>query len=226
MNFTFGIITGGNNESNINIIIDSIEKENIPIYEIIIVGGNPIFRQNTKHIPFDESLKRMWITKKKNLITQNSSFENIVYLHDYIKLNEGWYQGHLKHGNDFTILMDRVLNLDGSRFRDWSLWAMDVEHILQSRGFLIPYDMKGLSKWMYISGAYWVAKKTIMEEFPLDEKLSWGESEDVEWSKRVREKYEFQMNINSSVQFMKNKSICEFFESSPRDLYIIKNKLL
>ena len=36
MNFTFGIITGGNNDVMINEIIDSIEKESIPSYEIII----------------------------------------------------------------------------------------------------------------------------------------------------------------------------------------------
>ena len=38
MNFTFGIITGGNNELMINDIINSIENENIPNYEIIVVG--------------------------------------------------------------------------------------------------------------------------------------------------------------------------------------------
>ena len=38
MDFSFGIITGGNNESIINQIIDSIEYENIPNYEIIISG--------------------------------------------------------------------------------------------------------------------------------------------------------------------------------------------
>ena len=42
-----------------------------------------------------------------------------------------------------------------------------------------------------------------MEEFPLDENLVWGQGEDVEWSKRVREKYDFNMNTNSTVRIIK-----------------------
>jgi acyl-coenzyme A synthetase/AMP-(fatty) acid ligase len=56
------------------------------------VGGNNDFNGNDiVHIPFDETQKPMWITKKKNLITQNSKYENLVFLHDYIILNNGWY---------------------------------------------------------------------------------------------------------------------------------------
>ena len=61
MDFTFGIATGGGNDSNIHLIIDSIEKLHIPNYEIIIVGGNFIDRKNTRHIVFDENIKSMWI---------------------------------------------------------------------------------------------------------------------------------------------------------------------
>ena len=42
---------------------------------------------------------------------------------------------------------------------------------------------------MYISGSYWVCKKHVMENFPLNDELLWGQGEDVEWSKIVREHY-------------------------------------
>ena len=80
MDFTFGIITS-NNIENLNKIIDSIEIQNISNYEIIIVGCNKIFnltnlnklkRKNCTCIPFDESIYPGWITKKKNIITQNA----------------------------------------------------------------------------------------------------------------------------------------------------------
>jgi hypothetical protein len=58
---------------------------------------------------------------------------------------------------------------------------------------------------MYFSGSYWVAKKEVMEEFPLNEDLLWGQSEDVEWSKRIREKYNFSINENSKVKLLKYK---------------------
>lgn len=165
MDFTFGIIT--NQSHFLNFIIDSIEKQNIPNYEIIIVGNCDIQRKNTRVINFDENIKNNWITKKKNTITKESKYENIVFMHDYIYLLDGWYEGHLKFGNDFYVLMDKIINTDNSRFRDWTLW--------ESNGCrnLLPYDITNLSKIMYISGSYWVSKKSVMEEFPLNEKLSW-----------------------------------------------------
>ena len=53
--------------------------------------------------------------------------------------------------------------------------------------------------------SYWVGKKDVMTEFPLNERLLWGQSEDVEWSLRIREKYDFSMNKHSSVQLLKYK---------------------
>ncbi len=203
MNFTFGIITDGNSTNKLNIIINSIEKENIPNYEIIIVGGEKIEKENIIHIPFNENIKPKWITKKKNIITENAKYENIVYMHDYVKLEEDWYKGYLKFGNNFNVCMNIIKNSDNSRFRDWTLWAADK--YVQSPRFLIPYDLIHLTKLMYISGAYWIAKKYFMLENPLNENLVWGESEDVEWSLRVRNKIEFDMNPFSSVKFLKFK---------------------
>jgi hypothetical protein len=236
MDFTFGIITDGNNENRINFIIDSIEKENIPNYEIILVGGNNIIRNNVVHIPFDETIKPKWITRKKNLITENAKYENIVYMHDYVYLEDDWYNGYLKFGNDFDVCMNVIKNTDDSRFRDWTLWAdlsnmkdvispEDVKYLENNRTFLLPYDMSHLTKYMYISGAYWVVKRNIMIETPLDENLIWGESEDVVWSKIVREKYNFKMNPYSSVKFMKMKSISEFYEINDKSKEIL-NKLI
>jgi hypothetical protein len=237
MDFTIGIITSGNKEQQLNFLIDRIEDERIPNYEIILVGGDGLNRKNLIHIPFDESVKKAWITRKKNIITEKARYDNIVYMHDYVFLEKGWYDGYLKFGDNFVICMNIIRNLDGSRFRDWTLWAglthlsddgiittEERDYITKNRMFLLPYNMKNLSKYMYISGAYWVAKKDIMREFPLDERLSWGEGEDVEWSKQVREKYNFSMNIHSSVRFLKMKSICEFYNVDDRAIEILKKK--
>ncbi len=210
MDFTFGIITGGGNEIMINEIIDSIEKLNIPNYEIVIVGSCDVDRNNTKLIPFDENIKSKWITKKKNLITKNANYGNIVYMHDYIKFSDDWYKGQLKSGDNFKVRMDRITTKEGRRFRDWCIWPKNGNFMdrLIGRKCLLPYDMKHLSKYMYISGSYWIAKKSVMVEFPLNENLVWGQGEDVLWSKQVREKYEFNMNSYSEVKIMKpNKNI-------------------
>jgi hypothetical protein len=206
MKFTFGIITGGGAEQRINEIVNSIESQNIDDYEIVVVGNCNLQRSKMRVIPFDENMKRMWITRKKNIVTYDASFENIVYLHDYIKLGQDWYEGFKKFGEDFKICMTKMIQVDGQRFRDWTLWAGDASKLgLDSHDCLLPYDIIHLSKYMYISGAYWIAKKEVMLEFPLDESLSWGQSEDVLWSEKVRQKYNFSINSNSSVILMKLK---------------------
>ena len=62
-----------------------------------------------------------------------------------------------------------------------------------------------------------VAKQNVMKEFPLDENLVWGEGEDVEWSKRIREKYEFSFNKYSKVKLQKEKNP-EFKKISKKQL--------
>jgi hypothetical protein len=41
----------------------------------------------------------------------------------------------------------------------------------------------------------------------LDENFSWGESEDVEWSKKIRNNFKYIMNENSIVHLLKQKML-------------------
>jgi len=204
MAFTFGIITDGTNDDNLKKIIESIKSQYIPQYEIIVVGNTNINTPDIINILFDETQKYAWITRKKNLITQNAKYENIVYMHDYIKLDNNWYSGWLKYGDQFYACMNKIENFDGTRYRDWTLLPSSFPDI--TNNLLIPYTETRLSKYMYFSGAYWVAKKSVMVEFPLDESRSWGDGEDVTWSKQFTQKYNFEMNAHSKVIMLKYKN--------------------
>lgn len=226
MNFTFGIITGGNEDLRINQIIDSIENENIPNYEIIIVGGEPVGRNNTHVFKFDETMRPMWITRKKNAVTQNAKYENIVYMHDYLALEPGWYEGWLKFvsstGGNYAVAMNKILNADGSRFRDWCIWDIEQFPGINGRARMLPYDITHLSKYMYFSGAYWVAKKNVMIAFPLDERLVWAQGEDVLWSQQIRQTFNFTMQPNSTVKIIKDWKDPAFTEMSPMEQAIAR----
>lgn len=230
MEFTFGIITTNETNQYLPTIINQIKKE-VPYdkREIIVVGGDNPNIDGVIHIEFDESQKPKWITKKKNLITQYSTKENIVYLHDYIGFHEGWYRGQVKRGNDFFIRMDKIINYDGSRFRDWTIWphnGNEIDDIVSNgRQCLLPYHTDGLSKFMYISGTYWIAKKDVMLKHPLNENLGWGQSEDVEWSKIVRERYDFQMNQHSTVKILKSGKHRVFNEMNQNTLKNILSEI-
>ena len=203
--FSFGIITAGDESARIGKTIESIERENIQEYEIIIVGGVPIAGKNVRHIPFDEASRvAQWITGKKNIITAAAKFENIVYMHDYFTLDPGWYQGFLQFGDDWRVCMNKIVTPHGLRHIDWVL-CPTAARVTDSYSALLPYDVTDLSYYQYISGAYWVAKKSLMQEFPLDERRHWGSAEDLEWSKRVNLKYEFSMNPHSQVRMLKDK---------------------
>ena len=211
MEFTFGICAAKNNKNMHQIVIDSIQCLNIPKYEILFVDNEcePPNGINIKHLTYSDSLdKPGWITKKKNLIAQHAKYENIVFLHDYISFQPHWYEGFKQFNDDFDVCMNIILNLDGTRFRDWCLNPFQVippNGPITNREFMIPYNETRLISKMYISGAYWVAKKQFMLDNPLNEDKVWGESEDIEWSEKIMTKADYKMNTKSTVSLMKQK---------------------
>ena len=208
-------------------IVESIRKQNIPEYEIIIIGGPKVTtgrhtfslhnRPDIVHIPFDEEsgivgkgkqwcdeqmIKQGgWITKKKNIITQEAKYDNIVYFHDYHAFMPGWYEGYLKFGDEWDVCMNVIQDIWGNRFRDWISW----DHPNYSKRGFMNYEDSDAANRSYISGSYWVAKKKFMEENPLDENLVYGDAEDLEWSLRIRGKANYVMNPYSVVRHLRPK---------------------
>lgn len=224
MNFTFGIITY-NKSVFLDHAIQSIVQQDIPDYEIIVIGSNKASEGRVSYIPFDESIREGWLTRKKNIITDKAKYENIVYMHDYLALDRSWYSGFCTFGNNFKICMNPIKNIDGTRYRDWTLFPEFLPDPLKHRrDLLLPYDVTNLSHFQYISGAYWVAKKEVMTDTPLNDKLAWKEGEDVEWSRRANRKYEFSINILSVVHIMKGGKDRVFSEAQP-DLISELNRL-
>jgi len=201
MNWTFGIVTYsghgklGKSEQarRIRKILKSIRID-VPEdnHEVIIVGDYipEMIPPATKIVAFDEARRSGWITRKKNIITEQASFENIVYMHDYFCLQPGFYKGWKLFGYDWDVGMNVIMNSDDTRYRDWCIWD-DPDYgppWLQKEPFcgvgkyragynrIAPYDYKK-TQFMYISGGYWVAKKTFMKQFPLDERWGWGQAE-------------------------------------------------
>jgi hypothetical protein len=210
MDFTFGIVTGGGCDERIREIISSIEELEIPNYEVLVVGPTSVRGGNITTIPFDETVKKAWITRKKNLITNQAKYENIVYLHDYITFDRNWYQGFLDFGNDFEAVMCRMNNFDGTRYRDWCLWSRNhsiIDWVVYPNRTLISYDLTEVKSHLYFSGAFWVAKKSFMENCPLNEDLVAGQAEDVEWSKRAQEFSQFKLNNFSMVNLLKTNLV-------------------
>ena len=223
MDFTFGIITDGNSDNFIKLIIESIIRNNIPNYEIIIVGNTCIIPNDKITIyKFNENVKTGWITKKKNIIAFKAKYDNIVMLHDYVILTDNWYKGFLNYGNDFDWCVTKIVNNNGKRFRDYTLFPYKVDYLninyspgddidrYFNNNCLLPYDFVNTiktNKYMYISGAYYIIKKHIATNFLLNEELVHCKGEDVEYSKRLHENnIIIKCNIFSSVALLKYKA--------------------
>ena len=249
IDITFGIITENPDSENCRLVIESIRRQKIEKYEIVIVGGSKkTAAGNVKVFPFNESEKKAWITRKKNLITQNAQFDQVVYLHDYILIEDDWYEGIVNYEAQWNVMITRMRLPDGRRYRDHSIFPgyhtflRENTHLqplkkpdlfLQIPGMdpkeaLIPYGISSevaeiLHPWVYASGAYWVARKKVMLEFPLDERLAWGEGEDIEWSERIKKKYKISFNEKSAALLSKTKDPI-FREISSRSLQAIVDK--
>jgi hypothetical protein len=210
MKWTFGIITNGKALSNIRKIHDSIMRQNIDDeFEVIVVGGLDPRMEKVRHIPFDETRKNAWITKKKNIIAQLSKYENICMIHDYVVFFDGWYEGYKNFNQEWDVCMNPIVNRDGQRFRDWITCQAWCE---EGKIIYLNYDVEDRTSQMYVSGTYFCVKKRFMLENPFDESLSWGQGEDVKWSNSLRQNWRYKCNKYSKVGLLKKKQNDHWFD--------------
>jgi glycosyltransferase involved in cell wall biosynthesis len=202
MNWTFIICTHNPNQERIEDSINTILDLRIPKFEVIVIGGGEIknqFSQNIRFIPFDESSKPGWITKKKNHAAQLAKFENLCILHDYYAFDKDWFAGWGQISDDWDICCNKISLINGVRdWTDWCLW----DHPTFNHG-PISYDEENLTNFQYVSGGFFCVKKDFILKHPLNEDLVSHGEEDVEWSLRVRNFAKIKFNKHSSARHLK-----------------------
>jgi hypothetical protein len=206
MDFTFGIITAGEADSYIQTTVIQIRKQKIPNYEIIIVGKTDVSGSDILNIPFDETVKKGWITRKKNRIAQTARYETIVFMHDYVTICDGWYEGFLKYGNTFQVCTNPIKSLDGSRFCDYTIFHSFNYFFGPNKG-LLPYTYtpkESINRIVYMPGNYYVIKRQIALDIPLNEKLCHFDGEDVYFS--------FELAINNIMMTCNPYSECRLLK--------------
>lgn len=198
--------------------------KNIQKIQITTIGD---LSSDTEHIEFDGN-----ISQKLNLGVKNARNDYVVWIRDYMKLYPGYLYSwanfilndrfhNLRLNTKLDIGMNIVLNKDGTRFRDWCSWSdpdlMPGEWVQQEkfcpngikyygRPCLAPYNYNN-TKHMYVSGGYFVASKKFLLDNPFDESLSLGQAEDIEFSLRVRDKWNYKMNIGAKIGLSKQKDV-------------------
>lgn len=187
--WTFGIISNGKKNPWVLDLIESIQGQGIPHYEVLIVGPSP-YVDNNKDKPKEVKIledvilgeeKRPPISHKKNKIITNAMFNNLCILHDRYLLPKDWFENFKLYGNYFDILCQKTLNLEGKRYGvDW----MEFHYPITTR-FKLNRALL-YSEWSpeaIIPGGAIIMKKNLIEKFLLDERLFWDEMEDFQLSK-------------------------------------------
>jgi GT2 family glycosyltransferase len=200
--WTIGIISGGNNEERLQNIIESIQQNNIPSIEVIIIGPKPRLLIPTwvKHIEFVEDPKepRFGITKKKNIVLKKARHNNILLLHDRYLLSADWYKNVLKSVTAWDILCFKQICQPTPEYRlmDWIDYTRsfpkaryNTHHF--SRPFCIEsfntriLDYPYYSLNILVNGGAFAVKKHTAERINMSEYLFWSEIEDDDFSIRV-----------------------------------------
>jgi hypothetical protein len=207
-------IGGKKDAERVERMIRSIDSQGIPEWEIVLVSGGPAAKglrhERLRLIPFDESERPIWTTKKTNLITKNAKYENVVYAHDYYHFEEGGYRGWEEYGDDWDVAVNRVHCNEGSRLHDWLLspWCTNVEELhrrARTNGSVLPYEADGetFTPFMFIGGAFFLSKRSFMKRVPFDESIYGCRGEDIVWSHAARKLTTFKMNTKSLVKSMR-----------------------
>lgn len=183
-NISFCIVTSGSDDALVQRCIDNIRSLNIPTYEIIYCGGmgTPIPNTNiVRHLPFDETVYRRWITRKKNVLVQSAKYEICVVMHDYIVFDNNWYTAFEKFGTRWDICVHQTLMQTGDRSSGWKTYQFPGLPL----NCPVPFDVEGLEQFMPIQGNYACIKKSRYLEDPQNEEYVGYVPSDMEWTKRI-----------------------------------------
>lgn len=193
-NWSFWIVTNWNRDEWLDDLIDSIKKQNIEKYEILICWKSEKYKDNKDiiFIPFNKRSNLWWLDKKKNLLIQKSKYQNIVIMHDRYVFDDNWFNWMKKWWNNFEYITNK-------QYYEWNEnypfieihWLNSYDYIneknLRKRRWFLMYinNDDNFSKYWYLSWWLQITKKYFYNKVWLwNENLFWQEWEDVMLSKK------------------------------------------
>ncbi|MBI5492621.1 MAG: tetratricopeptide repeat protein [Deltaproteobacteria bacterium] len=155
--------------------IDSIERQEVPESEILVLGP----ARKRDGIRFIEGLDTASnICRARNLISSLASKEFICLMEPEVELGPDWYANI--RGACLDIVGSRVLTVETKRSIDW---ALPVE--LGGEVFPYPLDYDEWSARAYIRASLIVMRKTAWEMVRFDERLGIDCGEDADFCLRA-----------------------------------------
>lgn len=183
--WTFGIVTNGKRPEWLQESIESIRRQGVPDYEILVVGPRQHLMTgggDLRVIDFTEKDELGWISRKKNLIAGSAQHENLAIMHDRIVLDQNWYEGMRAYGNYFWLLGVPVESSEGhGRNVDWVRY--DGHRGVRQLTEIELLDYEDWDPFVFVNGGFLVTKRSCWTQIALDERLFWQQNEDVWFSR-------------------------------------------
>ena len=180
--WTFAILTNGAKNDIVKQFLCSIRKhDEEKKHEIIICGPrNSEFDDfGVRYVNRDFREEFAEISKKKNMIAEMASNDNILIVHDRYKLDDSFFRGFDNYGYDFSFLTVKQYFENGTEFPAYCAvpaglrWRHPIK--IENYDFLYPHT--------YLNGGLLIFKTHLLRAIKFNENLFWNQMEDVEISK-------------------------------------------
>jgi hypothetical protein len=172
--YSFCIIAGGRRYHKLQQLIDSIHRQRIHTYEIIVVGDADD-RPDVIYVPMKDAAKAGRTNLLRDTAGQRSKYDCIVFLDDDIILTPSWFEGVSRIASTSDLIATQLLNLDGTRHWDWSTVGGPRGHAL--------LEYKDSDVFAYLPGGLTVVHACVWETVRWDSNLGYGQKEDVVFSR-------------------------------------------
>lgn len=178
MSFSFCIITGGTRPDTLRIVITSIRAQEIPRYELIIVGKH-FHEPGIIYVAAEDAAAQGKLSVLRNQAVARANYENIVILDDDIILSPDWYKYFLAYEKPFEILTSQVRVPDGGRY-------LDHATVGGPRGNIILKEDEEDDYVYMTGGGGWIMKNFVAKNVQWDENRAYYEEEDVDFSRKCQ----------------------------------------
>jgi hypothetical protein len=194
LEFGFYLISNGKNLKHIDNFLNNIYSQGVDDIEIGIVAPSSLFKNNliSKHpnvrIISDDHIYgediRFPISKKKNLILSQTSAKRIVILHERILFDSNWAQRILDNNPYFDFYTCSVTSDAGERFLDKRGVKFKGYIANKKQQFYLTHHEENSEQCL--DGGLVVIHYRVAENHMFDERLHWGEMEDIELTCRAK----------------------------------------
>lgn len=186
----FVIISDGERPERIDRLVASVRDnaEHLSEYKIIVSSPKADIPSRCQAwgedclIIDDSAHPSELIGLRKNLAVQAATADMVLTLHDRYRLSNTFVKNIQNFGSDFSVVICRQVEEDGERFPDLVTAASDR---ITSRTAMVEYG--DWNSGIYVNGGAVLAKRQILSHIPWNPLLSWGQREDVEWTRRLRD---------------------------------------